>query len=59
MSKDIYNVHVPGGTHISLILVEVKITNTVKPANSVTSVGQSPVFKGNFFLPCHRKFHMK
>jgi hypothetical protein len=31
---------------------------TVKPAYQVTSIKQSPVFKGHLFLSCHRKFAM-
>jgi hypothetical protein len=31
---------------------------TVKPAHVVTSIKQSPVLKGHFFLSSHRKFHM-
>ena len=30
----------------------------VKPAFAVTSIKQSSVLKGHFFLYCHRKFHM-
>ena len=30
----------------------------VKLAHVVTSIKQSPVFKGHFLLFCHRKFHM-
>ena len=32
---------------------------TVKPAQAVTSIKQSPVLKGDFFFSfCHRKFHI-
>ena len=31
---------------------------TFKPPHVVTSIKQSPVLKGNFFLSCHRNFHM-
>ena len=31
---------------------------TFKPAHTVTSIKQSPVLKGHFFLSCHRKFHL-
>jgi len=31
---------------------------TVKPAHVITSIKQSPVFKGHIFLSCHGKFHM-
>jgi len=31
---------------------------TVKPAHAVTSIKQSPVFKGHLFLSHHRNFHM-
>jgi len=33
-------------------------TITVKPADEVTSIKQSPVLKGHHFLASHRKFHM-
>ena len=32
--------------------------HTVKPAHVGTSIKQSPVLKGHFFLSYHRKFHM-
>ena len=28
------------------------------PVHEVTSIKQSPVFKGHLFLSCHSKFHM-
>jgi hypothetical protein len=31
---------------------------TVKPAQAVTSIKQSPVLRGHLFLSCDRKFHM-
>jgi len=31
---------------------------TVKPAHAVTSIKQSPVFKGDLSLSCHGEFHM-
>jgi hypothetical protein len=35
-----------------------EIVTFVKPAHAVTTIKQSPVFKGYIFLSCHRKFHM-
>ena len=31
---------------------------TVIPVDTITSMKQSPVFKGHILLSCHRKFHM-
>jgi len=31
---------------------------TVKSVHAVTSIKQSPVFKGHLFLSCPRKFHI-
>ena len=31
--------------------------NTIKPAYAFTDIEQSPVFKGNIFLSCHRQIH--
>ena len=31
---------------------------TVTPANAITSIKQSLLFKGHLFLSCHRKFNM-
>ena len=33
-------------------------TYTVIPAYVVTTIKQSPIFKGHLFLSCHRIFHM-
>jgi hypothetical protein len=36
----------------------IEITKTVKLADVVTSIKQSPVLRGRLFLFCYRIFHM-
>ena len=43
---------------VSLVFAFQPLQYTVKPAYVVTSIKQSPLFKGHHLLSCHRKFHM-